>query len=61
MTHGGGPRRAHLPRRTRREFRRRGKNGATVPDAQHAFPRAGCYRVACRVQGDEGEREVEAE
>ena len=45
-------------------FRRRGKGGAPLLDAQHAFPRAGRYRVACRVQDDkggEGERVIEIE
>ena len=35
-------------------FRRKGKGGGAVLDAQHAFPRAGRYRVACRVQDDKG-------
>ena len=48
---------------------RRGESGSgararagAVLDAQHAFPRAGRYRVACRVQDDkggEGERVIE--
>ena len=48
-------------------FRRgKGKDPAPVMDAQHTFPRAGRYRVACRVQDDKGgegmgEIEVEAE
>ena len=48
-------------------FRRgKGKDPAPVMDAQHAFPRAGRYRVACRVQDDKGgegmaEIELEAE
>ena len=48
-------------------FRRgKGKDPAPVMDAQHAFPRAGRYRVACRVQDDKGGEgmaviEVEAE
>ena len=35
-------------------FHRRGKGGAPVLDAQHTFPRAGPFRVACRVQDDKG-------
>ena len=35
-------------------FHRRGKGGAPVLDAQHTFPRAGAFRVACRVQDDKG-------
>ena len=36
-------------------FRRgKGKDPAPVMDAQHVFPRAGRYRVACRVQDDKG-------
>ena len=36
-------------------FRRgKGKDPAPVMDAQHTFPRAGRYRVACRVQDDKG-------
>ena len=35
-------------------FRRKGKGGGAVLDAQHAFPRAGRWRVACRVQDDKG-------
>ena len=48
-------------------FRRgKGKDPAPVMDAQHVFPRAGRYRVACRVQDDKGgegmaEIELEAE
>ena len=45
-------------------FRRKGKGGGAVLDAQHAFPRAGRYRVACRVQDDkggEGERVIEVD
>ena len=34
--------------------RGKGKNAAPVLDAQHAFPRAGTFRVACRVQDDKG-------
>ncbi len=35
-------------------FHRRKKGGAAVLDAQHAFPRPGQFRVACRVQDDKG-------
>ena len=35
-------------------YHRRGKGGAAVRGAQHAFPRPGQYRVACRVQDDKG-------
>ena len=36
-------------------FRRgKGKDPAPVLDAQHVFPRAGRYTVACRVQDDKG-------
>lgn len=35
-------------------FHRKGKGGAPVLDAQHAFPRPGVFRVACRVQDDKG-------
>ena len=35
-------------------FHRRGKGDAPVLDAQHTFPRAGPFRVACRVQDDKG-------
>ncbi len=35
-------------------FHRKGKGGAPVLDAQYTFPRAGSFRVACRVQDDKG-------
>lgn len=43
-------------RAARGEWFRRGKgrDPAPVMDAQHTFPRAGRYRVACRVQDDKG-------
>ena len=43
-------------RAARGEWFRRGKGRDPVPvmDAQHVFPRAGRYRVACRVQDDKG-------
>ncbi len=34
--------------------RRKGKNPEPVLDAQHTFPRAGRFTVACRVQDDKG-------
>ena len=43
-------------RAARDEWFRRGKGKAPAPamDAQHVFPRAGRYTVACRVQDDKG-------
>ena len=35
-------------------FHRKGRGGAPVLDAQHAFPRPGVFRIACRVQDDRG-------
>lgn len=34
--------------------RRKGRNPAPVLDAQHTFPHAGTYSVACKVQDDKG-------
>ena len=34
--------------------RRKGKKAAPILDPQHTFPRAGRFRVACRVQDDKG-------
>ena len=34
--------------------RRKGRNPAPVLDAQHTFPRAGSFTVACKVQDDKG-------
>ncbi len=34
--------------------RRKGKNAAPLLDAQHTFPRAGRFTVACKVQDDKG-------
>ena len=35
-------------------FKRKGRGGAPVLDAQHAFPRPGVFRIACHVQDDRG-------
>ena len=36
-------------------FRRgKGRNPAPILDAQHAFPRAARFTIACRVQDDKG-------